>query len=80
MKEYANKQISRACDLFNAIFKMQNLILKSTVIRTIQRFLKTGSMKDHMRNEQSKSPMMKRMQIFCKVLSKHLIHSPERLL
>jgi len=31
---------------WHVIFNAQNLILKSTIVRTVQRFIKTGNVKD----------------------------------
>lgn len=48
MKEYGDKQMSyqETCDLFNTTFNERNSISKSTVIRTIHRFIETGGVKD----------------------------------
>jgi len=55
LKIYINKQTSyqEICDIFIA-FNARNSIFKSTIIRTIQRFIET-SVNDCPRSEQSKS-------------------------
>lgn len=57
MKGYGDKQRSyqETCDLFNATFNARNPISKSTVVRTIYRFLQTDSIKDRPRSGRSKS-------------------------
>jgi len=53
---------------------------KSTVVRTIQRFIKTGSVKDHSRSGRLTSASNDEESAFCKVLSKRLIRLLEKLL
>jgi len=52
MKSYGDKERSyqEICDLFNAIFNAREPVSKSIVVRTVQRFIETGSVKDRLRS------------------------------
>jgi len=56
MKEYGDmdkrKSHQETYDLFNAIFNAREPISKSTIVRTVQRFIETGSVKDRSRSGQ----------------------------
>jgi len=63
MKRYGDKKRSyqETCDLFNATFNVREPISKSTVVRTVQRFIETGSMKDRAVTDLHLPPMMRRV-------------------
>jgi len=66
--------------IFNATFNAQEPISKSTAVKIVQRFKpETGSVKVCVDNLYL-LPMMRRVQLFCKALSKRLIHLLKKLL
>jgi len=48
IKEYGDKKrlYQETCNLFNATFNPREPISKFTVVRTVQRFIETGNVKD----------------------------------
>lgn len=58
MKGYEDnikRSYQETCNLFNATFNARNPISKSTVVKTFQRFIQTGSVKDRPRSGRFKS-------------------------
>jgi len=74
MKGYGDKRsYQEICDLFNATFNAREPISKSTIVRTVQRFIETGIVKIVRAIDLHLPPMMRRVQLFCNALLKRLI-------